>query len=169
MPVRGADAWGEPISLEDAGRLLMIGPERIRQLSKMGYIEIPVRGRTTLAGAVQGYIRFLKDDTRKDTKTQADSRVREARAKEIELRNQVRLRELIPVEDATAAMDVVVSRVREEMNGLAARVTRDMVVRRQIEAEVYEAQRRIAESLRSMADFVVQGGELPYADAADDP
>jgi len=157
------------ITLEVASRLLMIGTERIRQLSKMGYVPIPKRGHTTIVGAVQGYIRFLKDDARKDTRTQADSRVRDARAKEIELRNSVRLRELIPVEDAAAALDLVVGRVREEINGLPARVTRDMVLRRKIEAEVNEAQGRIAEALGASAAFVEKGGELPYSDTADEP
>lgn len=160
---------GDLITLEVAGRLLMITPERVRQLSRMGYIAIPERGKTTIVGAVQGYIQFLKDEARKDTRSQADSRVRDARAKEIELRNAIRLRELIPVEDASAALDLVVGRVREEMNGLAARVTREMVVRRKIEAEVNAAQGRIAQSLRASAEFLEKGGELPCSDAADEP
>ncbi len=163
-----AEKSGDLITLEVASRLLMIGTERIRQLSKMGYIPIPKRGHTTIVGAVQGYIRFLKEDARKDTRTQADSRVRDARAKEIELRNAVRLRELIPVEDAQAALDLVVGRVREEISGLPARVTRDLVLRRKIEAEVNEAQGRIAESLGTSAAFIETGGELPYSDTDND-
>lgn len=164
----GKAQQGDLITLEVAGRLLMIGAERIRQLSKMGYIPIPTRGRTTIVGAVQGYIRFLKDDARKDTRTQADSRVRDARAAEIELRIAEKRRELIPVEDATAALDMLAGKVKEEMNGIAARVTRDMVLRRKIEAEVNGAQRRIAESLRASAEFARKGGELPYSDPDND-
>jgi hypothetical protein len=155
--------------MEQASRLLMITPARIGQLQKNGYIPRGSRGHVPLVGAVQGYINFLKDEERRTSKSAAASRVTDARAKEIELRNQVRLRELIPVEDATAALDLVVGRVREEMNGLAARVTRDIPLRRKIEAEVNEAQKRIAESLGASAAFVEKGGELPYSDTPDDP
>jgi hypothetical protein len=39
-----------------------------------------------LVGAVQGYLRYLKGDERRSAKSAADSRVRDARALEIELR-----------------------------------------------------------------------------------
>ena len=142
-----ADASGDLITLDVAGRLLMIGPERIRQLNKAGYIPIPKRGFTTIVGAVQGYIRFLKDEDRKATATGAAERARDARAREIEQKIAERDRRLIPVEDAEFAMDTLVGVVNREMDGMAARITRDMVLRRQIEAEVHGAKNRISSSL----------------------
>lgn len=152
------------ITFDQAGRLLDgIGPERIRQLIKAGWIKPDRPGRVLLVEAVQGYIRFLKDLASKTTKTAADSRVRDARAKEIEMRNAARMRELIPIEDATAALDYTVGIVREALNSIPARVTRDIELRRKIEAEVNAAQVQIAEALRTAAGVARKGGELPYS------
>jgi len=147
----------------------MITQQRIRQLQKDGYIPKGTRGNVGLIVAVQGYIQFLKDEERRTSKSAAESRVREARAKEIELRNAVHLRELVPIEDAQAALDLVVGKVGEELGGLAARVTRDMELRRKIEAEIHGAQKRIAEGLGASANFIEKGGELPNANAVNEP
>ena len=142
-----ADTSGDMITLDVAGRLLMIGPERIRQLNKAGYVPIPKRGFTTIVGAVQGYIRFLKDEDRKQTKSGASERASDARAREIEQKIAERDRRLIPIEDAEFAMDTLVGVVNGEMDGMAARITRDVALRRLIEADVHGAKNRIADGL----------------------
>src|SRR5262249_29181054 len=48
------------ITVEDAARLLMLSGQWVRQLVKKGFIPKPEGGRVPLAGAVRGYIRFLK-------------------------------------------------------------------------------------------------------------
>ena len=64
------------IPIGQAARLLMISEERIRQLVKQGFIPKPEkRGFVQLVGAVQGYLRYLKDDERRSAKSAADSRV----------------------------------------------------------------------------------------------
>jgi hypothetical protein len=51
------------IPVGQAARLLMISEERIRQLVKQGYVSrSEKRGYVQLVGAVQGYLRYLKDD-----------------------------------------------------------------------------------------------------------
>ena len=63
------------IPIGQAARLLMISEERIRQLVKQGFIPKPEkRGFVQLVGAVQGYLRYLKDDERRSAKSAADSR-----------------------------------------------------------------------------------------------
>lgn len=156
------------ITLEVAARLLMISAERVRQLSKSGYIDRPKPGRTTIVSAVQGYIRFLKDEERKNTKSDASNRVAEARAAEIELRTAERRRDMIPQEEAITAMDLVVGKVAETLSGLPARITRDLVLRRRIEAEIHAGQKEIADALAELHGFVEAGGDLPATDTADD-
>ena len=134
----------------------------------MGYVARPRPGRTTIVSAVQGYIRFLKDEDRKTSKTAADTRVRDARAAEIEMRVAIQKRQMIPIEDATALVDILVGKVREEITGLPARVTRDVDLRRKIEAEVNGSQVRLSEAVTALLEFARKGGELPYAGAADD-
>jgi predicted Rossmann fold nucleotide-binding protein DprA/Smf involved in DNA uptake len=158
---------GDLITLDVAGRLLMIGPERIRQLNKAGYIAIPKRGFTTIVSAVQGYIRFLKDEERKQTQTGAAERARDARAREIEQKIAERDRRLIPTEEAELVMDLLVGAVAKELDGMAARITRDMAFRRLIEADVHGAKIRIADALqegkgfaRTGRDALEAGGEV---------
>ncbi|WP_199805674.1 hypothetical protein [Bradyrhizobium lablabi] len=61
---------------------------------------------------MQDYIRFRNDSDRRAQKTAADSRVRDARARKIELRNAVRESRLIEVDEASdrRGHDRIVSR-----------------------------------------------------------
>ena len=75
------------IPIGQAARLLMISEERIRQLVKQGYVpKSEKRGYVQLVGAVHGYLKYLKEDERRSTKSAADSWVRDARTLEIEPR-----------------------------------------------------------------------------------
>jgi hypothetical protein len=152
---------GDLITLEVAGRLLMISPERIRQLNKAGYIAIPKRGFTTIVSAVQGYVKFLKDSASEKTQNASENRVRDARAREIELRLARDTRDLIPQEEALLAMTMLTTFVAQQFQGLPARITRDMALRRTIEAELHGAQETIAAALGKLSGFVQDGGDPP--------
>lgn len=164
-----AAASGDLISFEVAGRLLMIGPERVRQLIKAGYIQRPKPGYTTVVSAVQGYIRFLKDEDRKNTKSHAASEAVKARADEINLRIAERRRDLIPQEDANLALDIVVGEVNKQFTGLPARITRDLRLRRDIEAKLNEAKAKIAEALAAGRVVAETGRDPTDPDAPDAP
>lgn len=157
------------ITIGQVARLCMISEERVRQLVKAGYIPKAARGVYPLVGAVQGYIRSLKDDQKSTTKTAGDSRVRDARAQEIEIRIAEKRRELVPLEDATAAQDKIIATVVAELTGLPARVTRDVPTRKLIEKELDAARNRMAASLRSSAEALRTGrdvfGDTGEADA----
>lgn len=156
------------ITLEVASRLLMITAERIRQLSKAGYIAIPKRGHTTIVSAVQGYIRFLKDEDRKNTKSSAAQEAVKARADEINLRIAEKRRDLIPIEDHRLAMDLVAGAINRAFTGLPARVTRDVALRRQIEAIVYECRAEVAAAIAAGNDLAATGRDASDPDATDD-
>lgn len=135
------------ISMEQAARLLMLGAERVRQLIKDGWVERGPRGQVLLVSAVQGYIRFRDDADRRAQRSAADSRVRDARAREIELRISVKEGSTIPLTDAMAALDIIVGGIRSEFEGLAASVTRDREMRHRIEDRVNGALARSAQRL----------------------
>ena len=62
------------VPIGQAARLLMMSEERIRQLVKQGFIPKPEkRGFVQLLDAVQGYLRYLKDDERRSAKSAADT------------------------------------------------------------------------------------------------
>lgn len=153
----------DEISFEVAGRLIMVGPERVRQLIKAGFIERTRPGYTTIPSAVQGYIKFLKEAASEKTANASVSRVQDARAKEIERRLAREERDLIQLDEATLALSMLAGAVAQELAGLGARITRDMALRQKIEAEVHGAQTRIAKALEKLSGFVASGGEPPEA------
>jgi len=156
------------IAVATAARLLMVSDERLRQLVKLGYVKRSVKGQYDLVDVVQGYIKSLKDEEKRGTKTATDTRMKDAKTAEIEMRIAEKRRQLIPVEDHHAAIDIVVGKVRAEFSGLPARVTRDMGLRRQLEAETNASLNRIADAVEASAEFIEKGGELPTGGGADD-
>jgi hypothetical protein len=141
------------IPIGQAARLLMISEERIRQLVRQGHVpRSDKRGYVQLVGAVQGYLRYLKDDERRSARSAADSRVRDARALEIELRIAERSRDLIPIEDALTAMAELAGMVRSELAGLPARLTRIIDERQRIETEIDGVLSRLAERAAQKAE-----------------
>lgn len=121
------------VSTTEAGRRLGITGQAIRNLIADGYIQ-RTAGGVKSDDAFNGYIRFLKDSDRRTTKSAAESRVRDARAREIELRTAREEGELIPTEEALAYVQAVVGALISRMNGLPAQITRDLDERRRIEA-----------------------------------
>ncbi len=147
------------IPIGQAARLLLISDERIRQLQKQGYIpRAPKRGVVPLVGAVQGYLRYLKDEERQSSKSAAASRVTDARTREIELRIAERQRDLIPQEDARAVIGEMAAMVKAEFVGLPARVTRDLDLRRTLEQEVDASFARLAASAERARSALATGG-----------
>lgn len=146
--------------LDQIARLLMMTPQRVTQLVTAGYIPRSARGVYPVVGAVQGYIRFLKDTERNSTKSAGENRVRDARAKEIEMRIAEKNRDLIPIEDAEGALDHCMAAVVAELSGFSSRVTRDKPLRRMIDKELNEARHRMATALGASAAALRTGGGI---------
>lgn len=159
---------GNMIAVAVAAKLLMVTDERLRQLVKLSYIKRSVRGQYDLVDVVQGYIKFLKDEERKGSKIATQTRMQDAKTAEIEMRIAEKRRELIPVEDHHAALDIVVGKVRSEFSGLPSRFTRDMPTRRKLEIEVNASFNRVADAVAASAKFIAEGGELPTGSGSDD-
>lgn len=156
-----AKKTAETISIGEAAALLKVSDERVRQLVKMGYIKRVARGRFHLTDVVHGYIDFRNDDDRRSSKSATASRMHDAKAAKIELEIAEKKRELVPVEEAQAAIDIVIGKVNAEFSGLPARFTRDMTLRRKLEDEIDDSFNTIAAAVSASAEFLRQGGELP--------
>lgn len=160
---------GNFLSAEVAAALIRVTPRRLQQLVAEGWIKKEGRGQYTIRGVVHGYLDFRDSEDRRTAKSASASRVQDARAQEIEIRMAERKRELIPIQEATAALDHVVGTIRSEMTALPAMVTRDITLRRKIEEELDGALSRVAAALRTSADALEAGGDVfaaaPEADA----
>lgn len=127
------------ITVKTLASLLMITEQWVRQLAGKGYIPKPDRGNVPLIAGVQGYIRFLKDEERRTSKTASQSAVAEARAREITLRTAREEGRLIDIEDAEAVFAEVLGTFRAELAGVAAASTRDLELRAAIDGRLNDA------------------------------
>jgi hypothetical protein len=144
-------AAADIITTEVACRLLMLSRRRLDQLAKGGWITRHAPGRWRVLDLVQGYVRFLRDEGRRTSKSAAESRVHDARAREIEARTAERLGKLVPLEDFDTFVDLVCGAIRAELSGLPARFTRDLVQRRALEREIQGLLERVADVVEANA------------------
>jgi hypothetical protein len=149
----------ETISLAEGFGLLGVSQVHFLKLVERGYIERASRGRHATKSVVQGYVRSLKEDKKGATRTAAENRVRDARAREIELRNAEREHQLIDLDEALGLVDEIIGAYRAEISGLPARFTRDRVLRAKLERETDEAQERVHARFVEAAASLRSGGQ----------
>jgi hypothetical protein len=152
------------ISGKVAANLLMLSVRRLDQLVQEGWIVKHSAGKYLLTDVVQGYVRYVRDEARRATKSAGENRVRDARAKEVEVRTATKLRQLIGIDDAIASMEGYAGMVRAEFAGMPARITRDLGLRRLWQQEVDATFNRLADRLDAEAD-ALRGGEADADDA----
>lgn len=161
-----APASGIPI--EQVARLLTISPRRVQQLAAEDYIPRAADGRYPIVGAVQGYIRSLRDDLTRESKSAQAKRLQEVKAQEVEIRIAERQRALVTVAEAQDAMDSVCGLVRSELVGMPARVHRNPAERLRLETEVEGILVRLADRLTEESRALSEGGGGASALAEDD-
>jgi len=127
------------ISTTEAAALLEVSSQWVRELGRKGFIEGITRGKVPLVAAVQGYIRWLKDEERRTSKTASQSAVAEARAREISLRTAREEGRLVDIEDAEAVFAEVLGTFRADLAGVAAASTRDLELRAAIDGKLNDA------------------------------
>jgi hypothetical protein len=101
--------------------------------------------------ACSGWAKFMRAEDRRSTRSSSDSRMRDAKARDIEVRTQQRLSRLVPLEVYEEMIDSITGVIRSEFAGLAVVTTRDLAMRRIIEREVNARLKRIAEYAMAQA------------------
>lgn len=144
-------------SVHLAGEIIGKSAQWVRKLIEWGYIVKQPDGMVLERDVVLGYIRFLTDEQRRASKSQAESRVRDARAREIELRIAEREGRLAELGDLEGVLDEYIGTMRAELAGLPARVTRDLVQRRTIEAAIDDILHRCAAASRQALALLAPG------------
>lgn len=158
-PARPRDAAEATASLSEISKLLMLTPQRVRQLVIDGWISQSGRNVYSVAAAVQGYIKFLKDEERRTSKSAATSRLHDVRTREVELRMAREENRLVDIEDVTVAVGEIVGGFRSELAGLPAACTRDLAQRRVIEKHLHGAIDRCRKRLEEAQRNHWSGGE----------
>lgn len=148
--------------------VLGLSAERVRQLTVEGVLKATGKARYDRDETVRDYILYQRDQNKLANRSTSESRVRDARATEIEVRTAERTRGLIPIDEAMDSNAILCGFVRTEFGGLAARLTRDLPLRREIEKAVNESLARIADRLNEEAENLAAGRVADEAVADDD-
>ena len=148
------------ITTTQAAKLLGVTEAWIGKLHKMEYIPKAGRGRWHLVAVVQGYIKFLKDEDRRSSKSASASRLTDLKAERFEMEMQAERRELVSREDAMLVLDTAATLMQSQMMAVPAKFTRDMPTRRKLEALQAAALGRIADGMDEKAARLADGREI---------
>ena len=118
---------------------------------------------------MQGYVQFLKEDAVRATGNVATNRLRDARAKEVELRAAKLDRTVIDIEEAMAVADMIAGACVAEFEGLPARITRISRERERLREICDAARVRLADRFGKIRrDLETGRGELCNFEAEED-
>jgi phage terminase Nu1 subunit (DNA packaging protein) len=163
QPSPAADG-ASTIPIDVAARLLMVTPEWVRRLTKDGWIPKADRGRYRVVDVVQGYIRFLKDEARRSSKSAAHTRLQDIRARKEELNIAQTERELVPLADAMTLVDEISGTIVARINAIPARLTRNMDERARLQREIDEALVEVADRIKKLGCALRSGRDDPPPD-----
>jgi hypothetical protein len=145
------------LSATQVGQLLDISQQWISVMVKQGYFKRKRAGVYGLVDVVQGYIRYLKDEKKRNSKTAAMSRLQESKTELMQLELAAKRRELLPQDEVFQAFDLVVGTVVSELVTLPGRFTADAKTRRALEAIVDKSRNNIADELDAVTTALEKG------------
>ena len=125
--------------------------QNIGRLTAEAIIERRSDGHYDQTASRLRYIKHLRTSSR-TVRSEADSQHVLAKAQMLQIKIMQQQRKLVLREDANALLDEVCGVVLTHLSGLGARCSRDMVVRRNIDAVVMQIRREISEACSEMAD-----------------
>ena len=98
------------------------------------------------------YLRYLRRERRQSPRSEVDADHVKIKTEMLQLRLMEKKRGLVRREDVDALIDAMAGTVLTHLSGMAARCSRDMAVRRNIDAVVTEIRREIATACLAKAD-----------------
>ena len=132
--------------------------QNVARLTAEAVIEQRSDGGYDLTASRLKYIKHLRSEHRRSPRTQADADHVKAKTEMLQLRLMEKRRKLVLREDANALIDEMAGTVLTHLSGMAARCSRDLMVRRNIDAVVTQIRREISEACSKIADA---NGEPP--------
>ena len=158
------------VSVTVAAQLIKVSRQRLDVLVKEGWIKRLGPGRYRLIDVVHGYIDFLRDERSRANKSAADSRVRDAKLIEQNLKNAERMGLVVPREDFEEFVDAVAAFFLTELGSLPSRHhQRDLQERRRLERDCHGVLERASKHFKQLAVGLPATrtimGAIPGADA----
>lgn len=155
-------------SRDDMGRLVGVSGRRITQMADEGKIPKPINGKYDGPAVVRALFLAAKSKREQTDSDRAIARARTAQAEAQEIRNARDRKELVAVDEVVNVFDTLVAVVRDEITALPARVTRDMDLRRKLEADIDGVLSRIAGRCGDAEDAVRSGEGVSDTASEDD-
>lgn len=148
------------ITTAQAAKLLGVSEMWIGKLHKMEYVPKVGRGKWSLVAVVQGYIRFLKDEDRRSSKSASHSRMTDIKAERLEMQMRAERRELVPLDDTRLVLDTAAGLMQSSLMAVPAKYTRDVAERRRLEGLIADALGDIAKGIDKKADALAKGEDV---------
>jgi hypothetical protein len=98
------------------------------------------------------YLQYLRRERRQSPRAEADADYVKAKTEMLQLRLMEKRKELVRRADVDALIDGIVGVTLTHLSGMSARCSRDIVVRRNIDAVVTQIRREISEACSKAAD-----------------
>ena len=130
--------------------------QNIARLTAEAVIEQRSDGHYDQTASRLRYIKHLR--TPRSSRAEADAAHVKVKTEMLQLRMMERQRKLVRREDANALIDEICGVVLMHLSGMAARCSRDLAVRREIDRVVYKVRTELAQVCIKMAD---ERGEPP--------
>ncbi|MDP2356155.1 MAG: hypothetical protein Q8M31_08830 [Beijerinckiaceae bacterium] len=124
------------VSVAQLATLTGVTETWIRRLIKEGWIPAPEDHLVPVVAGVQGYLRYLKDPSRRAQGSAEENRLLNAKAELLESRNRDREDRLIDIEEHRECGEFVLTALDEAFKGVPDRFTADPVVRERIRMEI---------------------------------
>ena len=135
--------------------------QNIARLTAEAIIEQRADGHYDQTASRLRYIKHLRDEHRRSPRTQADADHVRVKTEMLKLRLLEKRRALVKREDVDALIDQLAGITLTHLSGMSARRSRDMVVRRNIDAVVHQIRTELAKACTRMADAQ---GEPPLSE-----
>jgi hypothetical protein len=135
--------------------------QNVDQLTAQGVIERRADGKFDQDHSRLKYLAHLRSPERRSARTEAAAKYAEAKTQLLHIRIEEKQRRLVRREDVNELIDAMCGMVLTHLSGMAARCSRDMLVRRSIERVVFEVRTEMAKVCQEMAD---KAGEPPLSE-----
>ena len=162
---------GLRVGLTDAAKLIGKSIQHVRDLVRDGFVPEPVGGKYLVTDVASGALKARDAADRRASKSAADSRLRDIKAEEVQLRMDEKRKVQVAAGQAAAVhvIDEFFGGLKADLLAIPARVTLDVALRRKIEDGLYQAFGAAAKRAVHAADRIESAGTtIRSATAADD-
>lgn len=138
--------------------------QTLRDLSKAGIIPKAARGSYPLEPSVKGYVTHLREARKANSQSVADSGLKAAKQRHIDILTAQKLGDLIDFPDVTAAFSQILAGFRAELNGIPAAVSRERKIRASIQKALDDALSRCERRFKEASSALRSGDDVFGAD-----